>query len=336
MPTRSFHHRAMTFTRRTAIAALTLPLLTPRALAVTRAPDPLVFAYFGTGKGEAAGLKLAVSDDGFTFREQADGRSFLQPQVGEARLMRDPFLFRGQGRDAPWHMLWTTAWEGVTIGHATSRDLRHWSPQRALPVMAGVAGTRNCWAPEAIWDARRRRFVLFWSSTVTGRFAETAGTSESGYNHRLWYVTTRDFVTFDPPAVLYDPGFSVIDGTFATASDGSLHLIVKDETVQPPRKYLQTASAASPTGPFGTLSAPFTPPWVEGPMTAQVDGETICYWDVYRDGRWGAAATRDFRTWRDVGDRLSMPTGARHGSLIRVPRRVADGLAQGPVPTTGR
>ncbi len=317
--------------RRHAVAALALPLVAGRTALAAPRDEPLLFAYFGTGKGEATGLKFALSDDGFTFREVAQGRSFLTPQVGESRLMRDPFLFRGQGPNAPWHLLWTTAWEGTTIGHATSHDLRRWSPQRALPVMAGVPGTRNCWAPEAIWDARRRRFVIFWSSTVTGRFAETAGTSEAGYNHRLWYVTTRDFVTFDTPRVLYDPGFSVIDGTFARAADGSLHLIVKDETVQPPRKYLQVAAAASPTGPFRALSSPFTPPWVEGPMTIRVGDETICYWDVYRDGRWGAAATRDFRTWRDESARLVMPTGARHGSLARVPRRVADGLAAGPI-----
>ncbi len=315
--------------RRTAMAGLALSLPAARAVARGRAEDPLIFACFGTGRGEAAGLKLATSDDGFAFRELAGGASFLKPMVGESKLMRDPFLFRGPG--GMWHLLWTTAWEGVTIGHATSRDLRHWSPQHAIPVMETIAGTRNCWAPEAVWDAARRRWVIFWSSTVKGRFTETDGTSESGYNHRLWYVTTRDFRSFDAPRVLYDPGFSVIDGTFATGAGGALHLIVKDETVQPPRKYLQVARAASATGPFAPLSPPFTPSWVEGPMTARVGGETICYWDVYRDGRWGAAATRDFRQWRDVSARLSMPKGARHGSLARVPRGIVAGLAAGPV-----
>ncbi|KQM22792.1 beta-galactosidase [Sphingomonas sp. Leaf24] len=319
----------MRLNRRTIIGALASLPIASGALAA-RKDDPLLFAYFGTGKGEATGLKLAISDDGFTFRELGGGQSYLAPMVGEAKLMRDPFVFRGAGRDAAWHMVWTTAWDGVTIGHATSRDLRHWSPQRALPVMAGVPGTRNCWAPEAIWDARSKRFVIFWSSTVAGRFAETAGTSESGYNHRLWYVTTRDFVTFSEAAVLYDPGFSVIDGTFATGPGGKLHLIVKDETLTPPRKYLQVASAASPTGPFGKPDTPFTPSWVEGPMTTAIDGETVCYWDVYRDGKWGAAATRDFVQWRDVSARLSMPAGARHGSLVRIPRATAVALAQGP------
>jgi hypothetical protein len=286
--------------------------------------DPLLFAYFTTGKGEADGLKLAASNDGFTFHPLAGGRSLLVPQVGEKKLLRDPFLFRD---GATFHLLWTTAWEGVTIGHATSTDLVHWSPQRALPVMATVPGTRNCWAPEAIYDPAARHWLIVWSSSVTGRYTDTAGTSESGYNHRLWSTTTADFMTFTPPQPLYDPGFSVIDGSFARAPDGSLHLIVKDETLVPPRKWLRSAPAYSPAGPFGPLSPPFSPSWVEGPMTAQVGDALICYYDIYKEGRWGAAMTRDMVTWQDVSPRLTMPPGARHGALLRVPHAVVARIA---------
>lgn len=309
--------------RRNILLGLGAFTLTACSTNPAHAADPLLFAYFTTGKGEADGLKLAASDDGFTFRALAGGRSLLVPQVGETKLLRDPFLFRD---GATFHLLWTTAWEGVTIGHATSSDLIHWSPQRALPVMATITGTRNCWAPEAIYDPAARHWMLFWSSTVTGRFSDTAGSSESGYNHRLWSITTTDFATFTPPQPLYDPGFSLIDGSFARAPDGSLHLIVKDETLDPPRKWLRSAPAQSPAGPFGPLSPPFSPSWVEGPMTAQVGDALICYYDVYKEGRWGAAMTRDMVTWRDVSPRLTMPPGARHGSLLRVPRRIIAAL----------
>ena len=87
------------------LALAALPLA---ACATGRAPrddDPLVFAYFTTGKaGEAAGLKLAASDDGFAFRTLAGGRSLLLPQVGERKLLRDPFLFRDGDI---FHLLWT-------------------------------------------------------------------------------------------------------------------------------------------------------------------------------------------------------------------------------------
>lgn len=304
-----------------------LGALTLAACATGRTPrhdDPLVFAYFTTGTGEADGLKLAVSEDGFTFRTLAGGRSLLVPQVGEKKLLRDPFLFH-DGRT--YHLLWTTAWEGVTIGHATSKDLIHWSGQKAVPVMKDVPGTRNCWAPEAIYDPRTRRYELFWSSTVEGRFTETAGTSETGYNHRLWRSSTADFKNFSKAQPLYDPGFSTIDGTFAHGSDGGLYLIIKDETVEPPRKWLQTARAQSATGPFGPLSKPFSPAWVEGPMTTRIGDALVCYYDVYKEGRWGAAMTRDMVHWEDVSTRLTMPAGARHGSLLRVPQALVKAIA---------
>ncbi|MBT0669562.1 glycoside hydrolase family 43 protein [Novosphingobium profundi] len=285
-----------------------------------REGEILLFAYFSTGKGEGDGLKLAASEDGFTFRALRAGAPVLVPHVGEKKLLRDPFVWRDAGPKPLWHAVWTTAWEGVTIGHATTRDFVTWSSQRALPVMADVPGTRNCWAPEAMRDPVSGRTVLFWSSTVTGRFIETEGSSENGYNHRLWCTTTADFETFEPPRVLYDPGFSMIDGTFAQGPGGALWLIVKDETVTPERKWLRAAPAEGPLGPFGALGAPFSPSWVEGPMTARIGADLVCYYDIYRDGRWGAAMTRDMIHWQDVSDRLALPKGARHGSLVRITR----------------
>ena len=57
------------------------------------------------------------------------------------------------------------------------------------------------------------------------------------------------FAVFTPTQLFYDPGFSVIDATFL--HDGERHwLVVKDETRNPPRKYLQLTEAPgwSPLG----------------------------------------------------------------------------------------
>jgi hypothetical protein len=65
-------------------------------------------------------------------------------------LMRDPWL--GQGPDGTWHMLWTWGWSAkkmggtLKIGYASSKDLIHWSPQRALYVMENEPTARNLWA----------------------------------------------------------------------------------------------------------------------------------------------------------------------------------------------
>ena len=84
----------------------------------------------------------------------------LKPEVGESKLMRDPCLLRGP--DGTVHMVWTTAWNGYTIGYAHSQDLVNWSSQKAVPVMAHEPAALNCWAPEVFWDSAKghnRRMV---------------------------------------------------------------------------------------------------------------------------------------------------------------------------------
>ena len=158
-----------------------------------------LLSYF-TGNGED-GLHLAYSVDGLRYTALNDGASVLAPCVGESRLMRDPCVH--QASDGTFHLVWTTSWQGCTIGYSCSTDLVNWAPQRAIPVMANEPACRNCWAPEMAFDARTGQFVLFWASTVTGRFMETQQPGTA--NHRLYCTATRDFRSFTPTELFYDP-----------------------------------------------------------------------------------------------------------------------------------
>jgi len=300
------------------ICLLALSLLSA-APATTQPAAPYLFTYF-LGNGED-GLHLAASDDGYTWRPLKDGKSFLKPSVGESKLMRDPCIARGP--DGTFHMVWTTAWQGKTIGYASSKDLITWSQQRAVPVMGHEPGVINCWAPEIVYDDAARDFVIFWASSVPGKFTETIGTLEKQYNHRMYYTRTADFQTFAPTKLFYDPGFAVIDATFLRDAYGKLHLIIKDETLKPTaKKHLRIAPAESLAGPFGQLAPAFTKSWVEGPTGLRVGDDYVVYFDCYRDHRYGAMRSRDLKTWEDVSDRLAFPKGARHGTIIQVPPEV--------------
>lgn len=298
------------------------------APALARATRPaserhFVFSYF-IGNGED-GLHLATSRDGYTFEPLKGGESFLTPTVGESKLMRDPCIVRGP--DGTFHMVWTTAWEGKTIGYASSKDLIEWSEQKAIPVMAHEPIVRNCWAPEIIYDEQAKDFVIFWASTIPGRFPQTAGSAEKDYDHRMYFTRTRDFETFEPTKLFYDPGFNVIDATFLRDAGGKLHLIVKDETLKPkPKKHLRLAPAESVTGPFGELAPPFTPDWVEGPTAIGVGDHYVVYYDAYTKHHYGAKRSRDLKNWEDVTDRIKSPRDARHGTIIEVPREVVEKL----------
>lgn len=136
-------------------------------------------------------------------------------------------------------------------------------------------------------------------------------------DHRIYCVTTRDFTTFSEPQLLLDPGFNVIDASFLETANG-LVLLFKDERSVPENKNIRWAAAESPLGPFGTISEPITKDWVEGPSAVSFGEETIVFFDQYRLGMYGAVATRDFGHWYVATDRISIPEGANHGSIISI------------------
>lgn len=283
-----------------------------------------VFSYF-TGNGED-GLHLAHSHDGLTWEALNDGRSFLEPKVG-GRLMRDPCIV--QRMDGTFQMVWTTSWGDQGIGTASSTDLINWSPQTFVPVMKHEPKARNSWAPEVTRDPLGKQFYVYWASTIPGRFPETDDQGDSDYNHRMYATTTTDFKEFTKTRLFYDPGFNVIDSTIIHDGDRFV-MILKDETRRPPAKNLRVATASKITGPWKTAEAAFTPDglWVEGPSLLKVGDFWHVYYDCYREHRFGAMRTRDFKTWEDISGQLSFPKGTRHGTAFEVSRDVLKELKE--------
>lgn len=316
------------------LARMTMAFLTLGAAASQAAPEPAasagtsetayLFSYF-INNGED-GLHLAWSDDGLKWQALNDGKSYLKPAVGAKPLMRDPCLLRGP--DGTFHLVWTTSWGEKWIGHATSRDLVNWSEQQKIPVMAHEPSALNSWAPEIAYDAVKRRFLLFWSSTIPGRFPATEGKGDEKYNHRIYCTTTADFRDFTPTRLFYDDGFNVIDATLLRAG-GRFHLIVKDETKNPVQKNLRMATGDAIDGPYSAATPPFTPAWVEGPSALTIGGDHIVYFDCYTKHHYGAVKSRDLKTWEDITPQIAFPAGTRHGTAIAVPRAIVDRLKGG-------
>lgn len=279
-----------------------------------------LFSYF-INNGED-GLHLAWSVDGLNWTALNGDKSFLKPEAGESRLMRDPCLVYCP--DKVFRMVWTTSWGGCTVGYASSKDLITWSGQQAIPV--GEADkTDNCWAPELFYDAATKQYVIFWSSTVSGRFPQKPEEVGDG-NHRTYYTTTRDFKTFAPTKLFFDPGFNCIDTTMIKAN-GKYHLIFKDERPKPVwQKNLRTAEGPTALGPWSNISEPFSRHGVEGPSVLKIGDYYVCYFDGFAGGGYGAMKTRDFITWEEQSDRLVVPPGTKHGTAFAVPGRVIEKL----------
>lgn len=302
---------------------LLLSLLTVSGYALAQQKDTYyLFTYF-KGNGED-GLHLAYSTDGYRFETLKNDASFLTPTVGKDKLMRDPCLIKGP--DGLFHMVWTVSWNEKGIGYASSKDLIHWSEQQYIPVMEHEAGARNTWAPEIFYDKATKQYMIYWATTIKGRFPETQSTEENAYNHRMYYVTTKDFNTFSETKLLYEPGFNVIDATIQ--KNGKQYVMfLKDETRTPPQKNLKLAFADQITGPYTKAGAPITGNyWAEGPTVAKVGKQWVVYFDKYRDHKYGAVASEDLKTWTDISDKVEFPKGTRHGTIVPVTKQELDAL----------
>ena len=273
-----------------------------------------VFSYFKNNGQD--GLHLAGSTDGLNWKAFKNDSSFLTPQVSADKLMRDPCIIRGL--DGKFYAVWTVSWTDKGIGYASSKDMIHWSEQQYLPVMAYEAGTRNAWAPEITLEPYSQTYMIYWASTIKDKFIETLSTLENAYNHRIYYVSTKDFKTFSETKILYEPGFNVIDASIVR-ENGRYLMFLKDETREPVQKNIKIAYSEELNGPYSAASKPITGNyWAEGPTTLKKDGKWLVYFDKYRDHKYGCISSTDLINWTDISDQISLPKGIRHGSILEV------------------
>ena len=305
------------------ILIVAIQLLTVFSSAQCLSADDSVylFSYF-KGNGED-GLHLACSYDGLNWLSLNNDKSFLTPKVG-GKLMRDPSIC--QGPDGTFHMVWTTGWWDKGIGLAHSKDLLTWSDQQFLPVMEQQQDAKNCWAPEIFFDAKTETFIVFWATTIPGKFPETE-VKEDDNNHRIYCITTKDFKTFTDTKLFYEPGFNVIDSFISYDKKSNRYVMfLKNETKHPKvEKNIRVAFSDKAEGPYGTPSEPITGNyWAEGPTSINIAGQWYVYFDKYREHCYGAVTSTDLKEWKDISDKINFPSGTRHGTCFKVPSLVLD------------
>jgi len=278
-------------------------------------------AYIFTSFHEPAneGLRLLYSYDAYHWTDL--NKTFLKPEVGTQKVLRDPSIV--QGPDGTFHLVWTCSWKGDKgFGYASSKDLMNWSEQKFIPVMESEPKTVNVWAPEIFYDDENKDYVIIWASTIPFRFAK--GIEEEENNHRMYSVTTKDFVTFSKPKLFLDPGFSVIDAVIVKRAAKDYVLVLKDNTR--PNRNLKVAFAKAALGPYENVSETFSPKLTEGPTVVKTGKEWLVYFDAYGQKTYSAMKTSDFKTFEDVSSAVSIPEGHKHGTIIKVKRKVIERL----------
>ncbi|WP_242156344.1 glycoside hydrolase family 43 protein [Aestuariivivens sediminis] len=277
-----------------------------------------LFSYF-KNNGED-GLHLAYSNDGLIWEALNDDKSFLIPELSKDKLMRDPCIIKGP--DGKFHMVWTVSWEERGIGYSNSDDLINWSEQKFIPVMQHEKSCKNSWAPELFYDKNKDQYLIFWASTISDKFLETANQAEEDWNHRMYYTTTKDFEVFSETKIFLEPGFNVIDATISE-NENQYFMIVKDETLHPkPKKSLHILFSDNLYEWNVPVSKAISGNWVEGPTIATLNNAWIVYFDQYRKHSFGAIKSDDLVNWKDISNSISFPDGIRHGSVFKVSKRV--------------
>ena len=281
-------------------------------LSCNRGKEVFLFSTFREPATE--GLYLAWSDDGYHWKDL--GGPYLRPEVGKQPVMRDPSVLRAS--DGTYHMVWTSSWkDDQGFGYANSKDLINWSEQKWIPVMRYEPTTINVWAPELFYDDEKDMFIIIWASTIPFRFEK--GEEEELSNHRMYYTTTRDFLTFSPASLFLDPGFSIIDAVIVKRNTKNYVLVLKDNTR--PNRNLRVAFAASPLGPYTEISDTFTRMFTEGPTILKTGNNWLIYFEAYRERVYGAVKTSDFKSFTDISGEIILPANHKHGTIFKADKK---------------
>ncbi len=273
-------------------------------------------AYLFTSFHEPAdkGLRMLYSYDGYKWNDLET--VLLKPEVGNQRVMRDPSMV--QGPDGTFHLVWTSSWRGDKgFGYASSKDLVHWDKQRFIPVMQHEPTTVNVWAPELFYNDEVQEYIIIWASCIPGRFER--GIEEDSNNHRMYAVTTKDFMRFSEAKLFLDPEFSVIDAVIVKRAAKDYVLVLKDNTR--PERNIKVAFGDSPFGPWKNISTPFTDNFTEGPSVVKVKDEWLIYYDSYRKKIYEASVTKDFINFTNITGKVQVPEGHKHGTIETVSRK---------------
>lgn len=282
-----------------------------------------LYSYFvEVENGRGDGLHFAHSHDALAWDPVGAGKLYLTPDVG-SKSFRDPHLMRDLR--GTFHLVWTSSCvtsgkpgcvQDRGFGHATSNDLATFSKQQLIEVGAKKSKLESFRAPEIFYDSETQQYLVSWASPASGM-------PEPGL-HSIYYVLTKDFVSFSEPALLYGrAGHDLVDATIVKQAS-SYYMFLKNEAAA--EKTLRVVSSPSLFGEGawpGELSAALTRAQpAQGPAPLIQDGKLLLLFDKCGGGGLGAVRSRDLAfgdaaDWDDISSSV-FATTIGHGSIIEL------------------
>jgi hypothetical protein len=276
--------------------AVLLSLVAPAGRGADAAPVALSqYTMTAFTNGSQSNMYVYQSNDATTFR-LVRGPAYTPP----AGLVRDPSVFR-YGND--YYVVYTTGWDGNTIGFARSRDLVKWTFLRDYPIP--LPGVRHTWAP--VWFVDGNSVDVIVSLSFGGDFRPF-----------LMTATNPALTAWTAPTPMQGIDPNHID--LAMIKTGPLyHAFVKNETT----KFVEHAISTSPAGPYIFVGTGNWAGWGgprEGPSLTQLpNGGWRIYLDGYTVGQYFYSDSYDgFLTWTPI---RPLPGGlsgfVRHFTILK-------------------
>ncbi|GIJ46033.1 hypothetical protein Val02_29190 [Virgisporangium aliadipatigenens] len=241
------------------------------------------------------------------------GPAFTPP----SGLIRDPSIMKHT--DGYYWIVYTTNWNGDTIGFARSTDRLNWTFVRNVTI--GLSNISQTWAPEWFKDTDGSVNIVF-----SLQFGNTGG-------FRPYRITATNSAlsAFSSPTVLSGIQPNYID-TFIVKQGSTYHAFTKNETT----KYIEYATASSLTGPYTFRRTGNWAGWGgpnEGQSLVQLDnGGWRIYFDAYTSGAYYYSDSYDgFTTWTARTALPGLSGFARHFTVLK--ETVSGGVT---LPTSAR
>ena len=282
-----------------------------------------LFVHFIGEEKDGEQIYFSISRDGLHWNDLNNKRPVLYSRIGTAGV-RDPYPVRDP-RNGKVYLIatdlrieaghgWTQAQERGSRDLIVweTEDLVHWSRERACTV--GVPDAGCVWAPEAVFDREKGKFLVFFASKVKK-------SSDKEAKQRIYAAYTDNFREFSETFLYMERDNHVIDTTILE-SEGYFFRISKDETEK--RLILETADSL--LGEFTRIESPVLDALVgvEGPEGYLLpDGEWCLIADQFMAGKGylpmvtANLDSGDFRildpSQYDMGQ-----TKKRHGGILQI------------------
>lgn len=247
---------------------------------------PYLFVSFAGEKEDKEQVYFSVSQDGLFWKDLNQGHFVLESRIGTTGV-RDPFIIQDPNSlkyyviATDLKMSQTKDWKAATDNGSKaiiaweSDDLINWSKERSCQI--GIEQAGCVWAPEAIYDQKKKAFLVYWASNVREE-------GELQAKQRIYASYTKDFHSFEQPFKFIERENDVIDTTIIQSGE-FFYRFSKNETSKTieleEAPFLETTAFKSVPSPF--LDSFFG---IEGPQSYQLeDGSWILIVDQFLSGK---------------------------------------------------